>query len=244
MLRQSIAPPTNPFTRKTSLLAATLALVSLVTAGCEVRRVDQPAARPEFLADTLREEGRDPIEAVPGPDPSDSRTLEQRLSDASVSAHVKLALVEERRLRRFEIEPEVQDGVVSLLGEVSSSEDRSLAEQVARGVKGVRSVRNVLDVPGMAALADSAAPPMAGAPIDTTAARPAPPDTATARPAPSSEVTAPAASSSDDEEYYTVRSGDSLWEIARRHGTTVDAIRRLNNLQADRLRPGDRLRVR
>jgi membrane-bound lytic murein transglycosylase D len=40
---------------------------------------------------------------------------------------------------------------------------------------------------------------------------------------------------------YTVRRGDSLWNIARRFGTTVDRIRHDNGLRGDTLRPGQRL---
>jgi peptidoglycan lytic transglycosylase D len=43
---------------------------------------------------------------------------------------------------------------------------------------------------------------------------------------------------------YTVRSGDSLWGIAKRHGTTVDAIRADNGLRSDTLLPGQRLTLR
>lgn len=45
--------------------------------------------------------------------------------------------------------------------------------------------------------------------------------------------------------YYTVRSGDTLYRIARKNGTTVKAICRLNNIKPDAtLRVGKRLRVR
>jgi membrane-bound lytic murein transglycosylase D len=42
---------------------------------------------------------------------------------------------------------------------------------------------------------------------------------------------------------YTVRRGDSLWDIARRHGTTVSAIKRANAMHSSMLRPGQRLKV-
>ena len=43
---------------------------------------------------------------------------------------------------------------------------------------------------------------------------------------------------------YRVRKGDSLWRIANRYGTTVNAIQSLNNLKSTRLREGQILRIR
>lgn len=43
---------------------------------------------------------------------------------------------------------------------------------------------------------------------------------------------------------HTVRSGDSLYKIAKANGTTVKEIRRLNNLKGDKINPGDKLRVK
>lgn len=42
---------------------------------------------------------------------------------------------------------------------------------------------------------------------------------------------------------YTVRSGDSLWKIAREHKTTVSALRAHNNLKTDNLRVGQKLKI-
>lgn len=41
-----------------------------------------------------------------------------------------------------------------------------------------------------------------------------------------------------DAQPYTVRSGDSLWSIARSHGTTVREIRTVNGLDGSRIYPG------
>ena len=40
---------------------------------------------------------------------------------------------------------------------------------------------------------------------------------------------------------YTVRAGDSLWEIAESHGITVDRLKQANNLTGDRIYVGQRL---
>lgn len=42
---------------------------------------------------------------------------------------------------------------------------------------------------------------------------------------------------------YTVRSGDTLWLLANRYGTTVDAIKRLNGLSSNNLSIGQVLRI-
>lgn len=42
---------------------------------------------------------------------------------------------------------------------------------------------------------------------------------------------------------YTVRSGDTLWQLARRYGTTVSAIKSLNGLNSDNLNIGQVLKI-
>jgi len=54
---------------------------------------------------------------------------------------------------------------------------------------------------------------------------------------------APANSSRPDVIRYTVRSGDSLWEIARTYGTTVDRLKSANNLRGSRIYAGQLLQV-
>ena len=42
---------------------------------------------------------------------------------------------------------------------------------------------------------------------------------------------------------YTVRSGDNLYNIGRRHGVTSDAIMKANGMKNDRLQPGQKLKI-
>ncbi|GEM_PF-2147294 len=45
-------------------------------------------------------------------------------------------------------------------------------------------------------------------------------------------------------ELYTVQEGDSLWKIAKNHQTSVENIKKANNLHTDSLRPGLVIRIR
>ena len=42
---------------------------------------------------------------------------------------------------------------------------------------------------------------------------------------------------------YNVKSGDNLWDIARKHNTTVSKIKKWNNLKSNRLDRGDVLKI-
>ena len=53
----------------------------------------------------------------------------------------------------------------------------------------------------------------------------------------------PAPTAAADTVRYRVRSGDSLWEIARSHGTTVNNLRRINNLSTNRIYAGQVIEI-
>ena len=71
-----------------------------------------------------------------------------------------------------------------------------------------------------------------------TAAEPRPADAQRA-----AETTVAVATPQPDTLRYRVRSGDSLLEIARSHGTTVNNLRRINNLSTNRIYAGQVIEV-
>lgn len=42
---------------------------------------------------------------------------------------------------------------------------------------------------------------------------------------------------------YLVKDGDNLWTLAKRYSTTVDAIKEMNDVSGDQIKPGDRLLI-
>ena len=51
-------------------------------------------------------------------------------------------------------------------------------------------------------------------------------------------------SSGDPDEYYTVRSGDTLWDIANKYGISIGNLKKWNNKRSNTIKPGERLRIR
>lgn len=60
---------------------------------------------------------------------------------------------------------------------------------------------------------------------------------------PSSSRSGGGSSSSSTGGSYTVKSGDSLWTIARKHNTSVDKLMKANGLSSDRLKIGQTLKL-
>jgi FOG: LysM repeat len=93
--------------------------------------------------------GRRPT-AVEDAPPDDARTVAQRLSDASVGARVKQALVRVETLRRFNFSPSVVRGHLVLRGDVNTREQYRRAERIAQRQEGVTAVTNQVTVDGQA----------------------------------------------------------------------------------------------
>jgi hyperosmotically inducible protein len=69
-------------------------------------------------------------------------TAGQYVDDATVSTKVRAQLVSNQSLKGFDIHVETMQDVVQLSGFVDSLDQKTQAEQIARGVNGVRGVRN------------------------------------------------------------------------------------------------------
>jgi LysM repeat protein len=121
------------------------------------------------------------------------------------------------------------------LWSIARSHDTSAAALMA--LNGMASDRlqpgQALRLPSakVATAATTAAAVPAAAPAVTAAAATTP-----ATPAPAAAATAPAAPAAPTS--YTVRSGDSLYDIARGNGLTVDELIAWNNLDGTLIRPG------
>jgi N-acetylmuramoyl-L-alanine amidase len=63
------------------------------------------------------------------------------------------------------------------------------------------------------------------------------------RPGQELKLPAEAEERSENARLYVVRRGDTLWHIARRYGTTVQALKDANRLATNRIYPGQRLRL-
>jgi LysM repeat protein len=74
--------------------------------------------------------------------------------------------------------------------------------------------------------------------VATASVVPTPADTTTASPTTTAAVTTDAGGAS-----YTVKSGDSLWKIARQQNVSVAAMKQANNLSSDSLKVGQKLHV-
>lgn len=93
---------------------------------------------------STRQQGRQ----TPAPADADSRSVSQRLADASVATRAKQALARHRTLRRFRFSPSVANGHLTLRGDVDTREQYQEAERVVANLSEVRGVTNEVTVDG------------------------------------------------------------------------------------------------
>ena len=76
----------------------------------------------------------------------DDVTVGEAIDDATITAQVKAALVEDDDLAALDINVDTRDGVVTLNGEVDEQADIAKATELANDIDGVRSIQNNLTV--------------------------------------------------------------------------------------------------
>ena len=72
------------------------------------------------------------------------RSTSEVIDDASIQAEVKAQLIDDPRVDANEVNLEVKKGVVTLLGWVSTPNERAAVEDIAWSVSGVKQVNNNL----------------------------------------------------------------------------------------------------
>jgi hyperosmotically inducible periplasmic protein len=75
-----------------------------------------------------------------------SRSMGRAVDDANITAAVKSKLLADRATQGLRINVTTRNGVVSLTGQVRSSTEKELAEQMAADTTGVKTVENRLEV--------------------------------------------------------------------------------------------------
>ena len=84
------------------------------------------------------------LQACAGGPTSDSTG--EYIDDATITAKVKAAFVDDKRVSALNINVETFHGTVQLSGFANSAEESSSAAQIARNVKGVKSVKNDIEL--------------------------------------------------------------------------------------------------
>ncbi len=105
--------------------------------------VDTEAARREAARIAWRTEG---VRGVVNELTVGERTVGSWLDDVMISSKVKSKLIADTDIKAGDIDVSSSQGVVTLIGRVSSQAIRTDAERIARGTKGVTDVNNELTV--------------------------------------------------------------------------------------------------
>jgi hypothetical protein len=151
-----------------------------------------------------------------------AQSVPERLDDLRLATAVRLALVADPMTRPLDV------GVVARRGAIElTSEEGGRARDVLRVAQAVPGVRSVS---GLGIEPDAPAGPTVA--ISDPPALPEPVQTER----PSVAADAPV--------YHTIQRGETLFALARRYETTVEAILDLNNRESTAIRIGERLRVR
>jgi len=87
------------------------------------------------------------------------KTVDQTLSDASISTAVQAKLTSDRVSQFLHVNVTTERGIVTLSGMVATKAQRGQAERLARQVKGVLKVKNILQIKNHPTAAGKPVPP-------------------------------------------------------------------------------------
>ncbi len=73
-------------------------------------------------------------------------TASRAISDSTITAKVKSALIADKDVKSIDIKVETMEGIVTLNGEASSRAQADKAESIARTVDGVKTIDNRIDI--------------------------------------------------------------------------------------------------
>jgi hyperosmotically inducible protein len=77
---------------------------------------------------------------------AEHRSTGAYIDDTAITAKVKGAFVQDKVVKAMDVKVDTYNGTVQLSGFVESADQRSRAEQIARGIAGVRDVTNNIQV--------------------------------------------------------------------------------------------------
>jgi hypothetical protein len=170
-----------------------------------------------------------------------AQSLAERLEYSRTASRAQIALAEDAQTRAHDLRVRNHGPQIILIGEVPTSAVRTRAEEVVRSAVGGAPIQNQIEVAGQARREAVPLPPR----VTERTPPPAAQDGAPAeQPPPAAAPQAERQPQQPQPVYHTVRGGDTLGAIARRYGTTVREIQRLNNLRGTNIRAGQRLRVK
>ena len=71
---------------------------------------------------------------------------DEKMSDRKLAKEIERAWIEDPAADSFELDAEVDDGIVTITGKVQSFAEKNLSAMVAKGVKGVKGIKNEIEV--------------------------------------------------------------------------------------------------
>lgn len=133
----------SPFTIDVDVEGETAILTGTVDSELDKELAEQVAMEVDGITQV---DNRLEVDEQAGRGEERDRGMGGRVDDATLTATIKSKLLWNRRTQGLGIRVESENGVVTLSGDVDSSETRELAERIARDTDQVREIHNQLNV--------------------------------------------------------------------------------------------------